>query len=240
MSFSQAKANEVRKKLREAASPAKAKVLTRFFKTGPGEYGEGDCFLGVTVPKTRKIVQSTKNISLTETQKLLCSSIHEERLAALFFLVREFQKAKDEKSRALVYRTYIRNLKHVNNWDLVDGSAPYIVGGFLLKKNKAQLYKWAKSKDLWKRRISIISTFAFIRKAQFQDTLKISRILLKDSHDLIHKAVGWMLREVGKKDLSSLESFLNQHYRDMPRTMLRYAIERLPEKKRKAYLKGTI
>lgn len=227
------------KELKNIASPKKAKASSWFFKTGKGEYGEGDIFYGVTVPEQRQIAKKYKNLPIDEIQKLLNDKVHECRLTGLFILVNQYEKGgnkKLEKKREEVAKFYLKNSKKVNNWDLVDSSASYILGDYLLDKKREILYKLAKSKNLWERRIAIISTAKFISKNQFEDTLKISKILLKDSHDLIHKAVGWMLREVGKKSEKTLVSFLNKYAKVMPRTALRYAIERFPEKKRKYYL----
>lgn len=229
----------LKKELKSKADPKRAEVSKWFFKTGPGEYGEGDIFLGVTVPETRKTAQKFKDIKFSEIKKLLISGIHEERLVALLILVNNFKKGSDGE-REKIFKFYLANTKKVNNWDLVDLSAHKIVGAYLLDKSRSILYKLARSRNLWEKRISIISTFAFIGRDDFKDTLKISEILLNDKHDLIHKAVGWALREVGKKDLKSEENFLKKHYKKMPRTMLRYAIEKFPEKKRKDYLKGRI
>lgn len=227
--------NEINSK----ANPEKAKILQGFFKTGKGEYGEGDVFLGIVVPIQRKIAKKY-NLNLQEIQSLLNSKIHEQRLIALLILDTKFKKA-DEEEKEKIFNFYLQNTKNINNWDLVDLSAPNIVGSYLIeRKNKRGiLYKLANSEHIWEKRISIISTFAFIRKNEFDDSLKISEILLKDKHDLIHKAVGWMLREIGKRNVSVLENFLKKHYKTMPRTMLRYAIEKLPEKTRKSYLNGT-
>jgi 3-methyladenine DNA glycosylase AlkD len=229
----------VKKSLMEFADPNKAKILQRFFKTGKGQYGEGDIFLGVSVPNTRKVAKNApKGLSLTNIRSLLESKIHEERLAALLILVDKFEKA-DENNKNIIYKFYLANAKNVNNWDLVDLSAPKIVGEYLLKnKDRKILYKFARSINLWEKRISIISTFAFIRKKEFDDTLSISKILINDSHDLIHKAVGWMLREVGKRNQKILKKFLRENYSEIPRTTLRYAIERFPEDLRKKWLLG--
>ena len=227
---------DLSKALKEKANSEKAKIYQRFFKTAPGEYGEGDVFLGLTVPEIRAIAKQFSTLSLKEIEKHLKSKYHEERLAALLILVHNYNKNQDEK----IVSFYLKNTKHVNNWDLVDLTAHKILGRSLLDKDRAILYKLSKSKDLWERRISIISTFAFIDLRQFKDALKISEILLKDPHDLIHKAVGWVLREIGKKDLKVLEKFLKKHYKNMPRTMLRYSIEKFPETKRQAYLKGKV
>lgn len=221
--------------LQKLANPDKAKLLARFFKTGPGEYGEGDVFLGITVPAQKKVAGQYANLTLTNLQKLLQSKIHEHRLTALLILVKQYQQAGSDDQKQIV-DFYLHNTKHINNWDLVDLSAPNILGNYLLKNDRRLLYQLMKSKNLWERRIAILATFAFIRNNQFTDTLKIAKLLLIDKHDLIHKALGWMLREIGKRDQKILEDFLNQHHQNMPRTMLRYAIERLPEALRKKYL----
>jgi len=231
--------------LKKYSDKERAVLLQRFFKTGIGEYGEGDVFLGITVPDQRKISKEFKNLTLTEIQELLNSKIHEKRLIALLILIEQFDKADKEDNEKLkkgIFDFYLKNAKNnkINNWDLVDLSAPNIVGNFLIDKDRGVLYQLASSDNLWEKRISIISTYSFIRKNQFEDTLKISKILLKDSHDLIHKAVGWMLREVGKKDEAILEKFLKENYKTMPRTMLRYSIEKFDENKRKRYLRGEI
>lgn len=231
-------AKEIQSRLKKLGSPEKAKELQRFFKTGPGQYGEGDVFRGVMVPEQRKVAREFSDLSLTEIQKLLKSKIHEERLTALLILVARFKKA-DASLREKLYKFYTRNLRYVNNWDLVDLSSHYITGAYLYDKDRTQLYELAQSDDLWERRVAIVSTCYFIAKGDLADTFKISRMLLKDQHDLIHKASGWMLREAGKRDMEKLEKFLLRHYKTMPRTMLRYAIEKFPEKKRQSYLKGT-
>lgn len=230
---------EIEKKLRKYSSKKKAATLKRFFKTGPGEYAEGDIFLGVKVPQIRKLAKEYINLGLKEVKKLLSSSIHEERLLALLILVLKYSGTNDI-GRAEIYQLYLDNTRYINNWDLVDLSAAAIIGQFLMGKSKVPLYTLAKSEVLWERRISIVSTFCFIKNNQFNVTLKIAGLLLQDKQDLIHKAVGWMLREVGKKDLVSQESFLKRYYKAMPRTMLRYAIERFPGRRRQAYLKGKI
>ena len=218
----------------------KAEVLQRFFKTGKGQYGEGDVFLGVVVPEQRKIAkQFWQELSPRDVQALLNSKIHEERLIGLLVLIEKY-KVGNGKKRKNIFDFYLRNLKDINNWDLVDLSAPNIIGSFLLDKKRDVLYDLAASDNLWGRRIAIISCFAFIKNNDFKDALKISELLLKDGHDLIHKGVGWMLREIGKKEEKILERFLKKHYKDMPRTMLRYAIEKFEEGKRKRYLKGEI
>lgn len=230
---------EIQKKLKTLGNKEKAKKHQSFFKTGPGEYGEGDIFVGVTVPELRKLANKYKTIPSREVKHLLRSPIHEERLLSLFMLIHRYSKG-DEPEKKRIYELYLKNTKFVNNWDLVDSSAGQIVGAFLFDKSKKPLYDLVKSDNLWERRISIISTFYFIKSNQFSDTLKISEILLSDREDLIHKAVGWMLREVGKRDMSIEENFLKKHYKNMPRTMLRYAIEKFPESKRQRYLKGKI
>lgn len=226
--------------LKKLANPKKALGVARFFKTGKGEYGEGDIFLGITVPETRVVAKQYKDLLLKEIEKLLQSKIHEERLLALFILVNQFKKA-DEAKQKQIFDMYLTNTKYVNNWDLVDSSAEYIIGGYLMNRSKNVLKKLAQSTSIWERRIAIMATFQFIKQKQHDHTFIIAEILLKDTHDLIHKAVGWMLREVGKRiDESIEEIFLQQHYQKMPRTMLRYAIERFDEKKRKKYLNGEI
>ena len=230
---------EIRDRLQQLANREKAVILKGFFKTGPGEYGEGDVFLGITVPKLRKLVKECDGIPITETATFLKSGIHEERLLALLMLVRAFSKG-DAATQQKIYNLYRKNTRYVNNWDLVDLSAPNIVGSYLLDKGRKPLYEFAKSRDHWKRRIAIMGTFCFIKQNEFNEALIISKMLLADDHDLVHKAVGWMLREIGKRSLPVEEQFLKQHYKKMPRTMLRYAIERFPEAKRRRYLNGTV
>jgi 3-methyladenine DNA glycosylase AlkD len=222
--------------LRKKTKAGKAEGLSRFFKTAKGQYGYGDVFLGVMVPQQREVAKKFKNLPNTEITKLLKSKFHECRLTALFILVQKYKTAQ-VKDREIIFNIYISNTKYINNWDLVDLSAPNIVGFHLSDKPKNILYDFSKSDDLWKKRIAIIATLYFIaRQNNFKDTLKISETLLSDKHDLIHKAVGWMLREVGKRDETVLKNFLNKHYKEMPRTALRYSIERFPEKTRKYYL----
>ncbi|MCK5115701.1 MAG: DNA alkylation repair protein [Candidatus Aegiribacteria sp.] len=230
---------EICSELRNFAEPQRARVHQRFFKTGKGEYGEGDKFLGIRVPHIRKLVRKFRGLSLADTVKLLHSRWHEERLFALLVMVDAFKKG-DTHPQEEIYSLYMASTKWINNWDLVDLSAPHIPGGWLFRRDRVPLFEFAGSDDLWKKRIAIISTLHFIRMKDFKDTLHISEKLLKDDHDLIHKAVGWMLREVGKKDLEIEEQFLRKHYMNMPRTMLRYAIEKFPEEKRQKYLKGII
>jgi 3-methyladenine DNA glycosylase AlkD len=224
------------KDLQAAANPNQAAILQRFFKTGKGEYGEGDVFLGIKVPIQRQIARKYAGLSLPKIQELLNSKIHEYRLVGLLILVDKFKKGS-ETEKGNIFNFYLKNTKNINNWDLVDLTAHHIVGGFLQDKKKDILYKLAESKSLWEKRIAIIATFYYIKKEEFKDALRVSEILLNDSHDLIHKAVGWMLREIGKKDEKVLEKFLEKHYKNMPRTMLRYSIERLPEERRKMYLR---
>jgi 3-methyladenine DNA glycosylase AlkD len=229
----------IKKDLRKLARTDKANTLQRFFKTGPGQYGEGDIFIGVMVPDIRRVAQKYKDLPLKQVIELLHSAIHEERLCALLILVEQYKRG-DEKKQKAIFDLYLKNYKYINNWDLIDLTAPRIVGAYLIDKPKDILYKLAKSNNLWQKRVSILATFQFIYAGQSSETIKISKILLHDEHDLIQKAVGWMLREVGKRcDEQILLDFLNKHYKNMPRTMLRYAIERLPEPKRLAYLRGT-
>jgi 3-methyladenine DNA glycosylase AlkD len=230
---------ELKKELKEVADKEQAVNLQRFFKTGKGEYGEGDIFYGIKVPVQRTIAKKHRDISLPELQELLNSPIHEERLVSLFILVDQYTEG-DDKTKENIYKFYLKNTKKINNWDLVDLSAPKIVGAHLLNNDKEILFKLAKSSNLWEKRISILSTMFFIKNLQFETTFNLAEILLNDKHDLIHKAVGWMLREVGNKNINEEEKFLKKHYKKMPRTMLRYAIEKFPEVKRKAYLKGKI
>jgi len=232
-------AEELRNRLRNLEDPEKAKILQRFFKTGPGEYGEGDLFLGIPVPRLRKLSRECGEMDLGEVEALLESSVHEERLLALLILIRKYER-EDEAGKKKIYGLYLKNTPRINNWDLVDLSAPNIVGDFLMNRSRKPLYKLAHSSALWERRVAILSTFRFIRAQQFDETLRISKILLCDQEDLIQKAVGWMLREVGKRDPAVEESFLKKHYRQMPRTMLRYAIERFPASKRELFIKGRI
>ena len=213
--------------------------LQKFFKTGPGQYGEGDLFRGIRVPVLRKLTQAYKDISLEQAELLLHSEFHEDRLLALLMLVRMFSAA-NETLKLDIHRLYLKNTPYINNWDLVDSSAEHIVGAFLIDKDKDLLYRLTRSPSIWERRIAIIATFHFIKRNMFDETLRIAEILLPDKEDLIHKAVGWMLREVGKRDLLQEETFLNAHYQRMPRTMLRYAIEKFPEDIRLGYLKGTV
>jgi 3-methyladenine DNA glycosylase AlkD len=223
--------------LQDLANPKDAIFLQRFFKTAPGQYGAGDHFLGIRVPALRALARVHADLPLGSTIDLLRSRHHEARLLALLILVNACKKA-DDAQRTAIYQAYLANTRYINNWDLVDASAPDIVGRQLENGSRAELPRLARSSSLWERRIAIVATFHFIRHNDFADTLRIARLLLKDEHDLIHKAVGWMLREVGKRDQAAEEKFLERHYKQMPRTMLRYAIERFPEKRRLQYLHG--
>jgi len=227
----------IQKKLRSSGNKKTAAQLQTFFKTKKGEYGEGDQFLGIRVPELRKYIKQYKNISIAEISTLLTSLFHEERMFALLMLVDRFSKGNAEEKKR-VYETYMNNTGWVNSWDLVDCSAHQIVGAYLMTRNKQPVYDLASSTLLWDRRIAIISTFYFIKHNEYKDALKISEIFQYDREDLIHKAVGWMLREIGKRDLIVEENFLKKHYKNMPRTMLRYAIEKFEEKKRQRYLKN--
>ena len=226
---------EIVKAFRREANPEIAEHSSRFFKTGKGEYGEGDRFLGIRVPITRKYAAKFKNASLKVVHKLLASKFHEERLLAVIMLTTSFKRG-DERERKAIYALYMSNTQYINNWDIVDSSAHLIVGPHLEEKSRNKLYALARSESLWERRIAIMATFHYIRINEFDTTLDISELLVHDPEDLIHKAVGWMLREIGKRDVMVEERFLNKHVKGMPRTMLRYAIEKFPEKKRKAYL----
>ncbi|MFH1505895.1 MAG: DNA alkylation repair protein [archaeon] len=227
--------SKLKSEMKKLASPEKAKAYQWFFKTGKGQYGEGDQFIGLTMPEIRVFAKKYLDLSLKDTVTLLHSKIHEHRMTALVILTMKFEKA-DEKGKKEIYDFYLKNTEYINNWDLVDVTVHKIVGEFLVDKDRKILYKLAKSKDLWERRISMIACFAFLRRNDFKDALKIAEILVYDKHDLIHKAVGWMLREIGKKDQPTEEKFLKKHHKVMPRTMLRYSIERFDEKKRKFYM----
>ncbi len=231
-------ASKISKELRALASPEAAAILQRFFKTGAGQYGAGDVFLGIKVPPLRALAKQHRDADINTIGVLLDSSYHEERLFALLLLMQFYQCGSGEQQVA-AYDLYLHNTHRINNWDLVDISAPHIVGHYLQGRTRKILYKLARSTILWERRIAVVATLHFIRLNDFDDTLHIAEILLQDGHDLIHKATGWMLREVGKRDIAVEEAFLKLHYRNMPRTMLRYAIERFPDKKRKQYLFGT-
>ncbi|MEI6305193.1 MAG: DNA alkylation repair protein [Deltaproteobacteria bacterium] len=231
--------NDIQDKMASLSNFEDAKFLQKFFKTGPGQYGEGDIFRGIRVPILRRLAKFYQNIPLEHAELLLKSAYHEDRLLALLILVRKFTAA-DETERLAIYSLYLENTRFINNWDLVDTSAEHIVGAFLINKEKEVLYQLAQAISLWERRIAILATFHFIKRNMFDETLKIAKILLTDKEDLIHKAVGWMLREIGKRDMLIEEKFLNDHYLKMPRTMLRYAIEKFPSGRRLEYLKGTV
>ncbi len=226
---------DLKKELRRLRDPERADFLRGFFKTGKGQYAEGDRFLGIVVPQSRRLAKAYRRLDLSSLKELIASPFHEERLISLFILVLQFNRAS-EPERGSLYRFYCGHLDRVNNWDLVDSSAPYIAGAYLADKDVSPLYEWAREESLWHRRIAIVATFHFIRNQRFRETIKISEMLLQDKHDLIHKATGWMLREVGKRDLSVLKSFLVRHCKTMPRTMLRYAIEHFPMEVRDQYL----
>src|SRR4030042_4352783 len=233
--------NELIYELKSLANPEQAKNLSRYFKTGKGDYGEGDIFLGIKMPVLRTAIKKYINLPFNELQTLLNSRIHEHRMAALIILVGRYKKTKkDLLEKRRIYEFYMKNTNNINNWDLVDLSCPAIVGDFLTREGTGILKMFAKSENIWERRIAVISTFALIKKRNLGESLAIAEMLISDKHDLIHKAVGWMLREVGKKKIEVLEIFLKPRYKEMPRTMLRYAIEKFPEEKRKKYLKGEI
>jgi len=230
---------EIETRLGAMVDPERATHAQGFFKTGPGEYGEGDVFLGIRVPPLRKLAREFRDIETDHAFELLASKFHEQRLLALLILNLQFARADASEQRD-IYTRYLKSTAHINNWDLVDSSAHIVVGGYLDSRSRKPLYRLARSKLLWERRISMIATYHFIRQGDFEDALAIAGLLVQDEHDLIHKAVGWMLREVGNRDFVAEERFLRQHYRTMPRTMLRYAIEKFPEKRRKAWLEGRI
>lgn len=230
--------SKLRREAKRLGNKEKAKVMAGFFKTGEGEYGFGDIFLGLTVPQCRVLAIKYKDLYFADIGELLRSEIHEERLIALLILVHQF--AKEEMLQRRIYEFYLKHTKFINNWDLVDLSSDKIVGGYLIDKPKAILYKLAKSNNLWERRIAMISTYNFIKNGEFDDAMGIVEILIDDKNDLIQKAVGWMLREVGNRDLKAEEKFLKIHYRIMGRTALRYAIEKFPENVRKSYLTGSV
>ncbi len=229
---------KIAKELNSLANKDKSVVLGRFFKTGKGEYGYGDKFLGITVPEQRKVAKKYfKDVDFQTIKLLLQSDIHEHRLVALEMLVMQYESAKEDTIKSKIFNFYLKNKDRINNWDLVDLSAQYIVGDWLYDKDRSTLFDMARSNNLWTRRISIISTFGFIMKGDTSTTYEIASILLNDKHDLIQKAVGWMLREAGKRvSEKELKSFLNKHYKNMPRTMLRYSIERLSQKDKLFYM----
>lgn len=230
---------EIQERVRLEANPKVASQLQRFFKTGTGQYGEGDVFLGIRVPDLRRLANAFGDVPAPVLPLLLASPYHEERMLSLLLMISRFEKG-DERARERLCRLYLSNTRHINSWDLVDVSAPHIAGAYFQDKDKAPLYELARSSMLWERRISMVATFHDIRRHRFDDALAISVLLLADKEDLIHKAAGWMLREIGKRNASVLDRFLIRHYRDMPRTMLRYAIEKFSEDKRLAYLKGAV
>lgn len=227
--------DQIKNDLAQLSNPEQAKKLSGFFKTGKGQYGEGDLFLGIPVPEQRKVAKKYTHLSLNDVQKLLNNKTHEHRLTALLILISKYKKAENS-GKEQIFNFYLKNTKNINNWDLVDLSAPKIIGDYLVNKDRLILYRLAKSNNLWERRISILSTFKFIANNDFNDALEISELLLHDKHDLIHKAVGWALREIGKRNQEVEERFLTKYCTQMPRTMLRYAIEKFDEKKRKFYL----
>lgn len=231
--------DQIQKEMVHLSNPDDAAFLQGYFKTGPGQYGEGDIFRGIRVPAVRKLAGKHRHISLEDADALLHSPYHEDRLLALLILMRKYGAA-DEAGRAAIYKLYLGRTNYINNWDLVDLSALHIVGAHLEGRSRKPLYILARSKIIWERRIAVLATFHFIRNGDFSDSLKIAALLLTDKEDLIHKAAGWMLREVGKRDQKKEELFLLNHYRQMPRTMLRYAIERFPADARRKYLKGEI
>lgn len=230
------KADNVKRALARLADKNKARILARFFKTGKGHYGEGDKFLGISVPAQRQVAKKFSGLSLAEIDKLLKSPYHEHRLTAVLILVDKFQTATTAE-QAIIVEFYLAKIKFINNWDLVDLSAPKILGEWLVKRDKRILNKLTSSANLWPRRIAILATFAFIKRGELKPTWDLAKKLLSDRHDLMHKASGWMLREAGKRDLKSLKKFLNEHKHKMPRTMLRYAIEKFNKKERQKYLK---
>ena len=230
---------EIAARLRQRADSSRIAGLQRFFKTGPGDYAEGDVFIGVTVPRLRQVCRECRDTAIPDLVPLLGSAVHEERLLALLLLVEAFKRGTQEKKRE-IYRLYLGNTKFINNWDLVDSSAPHIVGGWLFTRSRSPLRRLARSSSLWERRIGIIATQFFIRRGDFEETFRIADLLLADRHDLIHKAVGWMLREVGNRSPNAERAWLETRYPRMPRTMLRYAIEKFPEAERRQYLAGTI
>lgn len=226
----------VLKTLKAIADPAIAEHSQKFFKTGKGEYGEGDQFLGIRVPKVRAVAKTYRDLPLSQLDRLIASPFHEARLCALVILTDQYQKTKDLQERDQLYRFYVDHMHCINNWDLVDVSCHKVVGAHLEDKDRSILYEWAQSNNLWFRRISVISTFWFIRNNDLEDSYRLCYSLMQDPHDLIHKAVGWVLRECGKKDFQRLERYVDEHAHQMPRTMLRYAIEKFPARKRSAIL----
>jgi 3-methyladenine DNA glycosylase AlkD len=230
------KSKDIISALNKYSNKEKAKTFTRFFKTGKGQYGEGDKFLGIDVPTQRFVAKANIDITFSDIENVIQSKFHEHRLTGFIVLVYKYKKSKLEKEKKQIFNFYIKNIKWVNNWDLVDVTCPDIIGDYLFEKDKKILFKMAKSNNLWHRRIAVISTFNFIKKKDFKDTIKIIQMLLNDKHDLIHKACGWMLREIGKRDENTLKNFLDKNVSKMPRTMLRYSIEKFDLNTRKKYL----
>lgn len=231
---------DVRHDLARLADPRRAEASSRFLQMTPGGYGEGDRTIGVPVPEQRRVAaRYWRDLSLAATAELLAGGVHEERLTSLFILVRKFAKG-DEEERGRIFRLVLANTGRINNWDLVDSSAPYIVGPWLIDKDRSVLDRLAESSLVWDRRIAVMATFAFIRAGDFQWTFRLSERLLDDPHDLVQKAVGWMLREVGNRDRAAEEEFLARRYRAMPRVMLRYAIEKFEPQRRREYLSGAV
>jgi len=230
------KLNEIKQKLDSLADPSNQQQIQRFFKTGKGDYAEGDIFLGIRTPMLRKLAAQYQDLSLNDAEQLLQSPIHEHRSLALMLWVTQFPKANKAQQQRLFER-YLQNTKFINNWDLVDISAPTLVGQYLLEKEREILYKLVASESLWERRIAVVATLTFIRHQQFEDILKFAKLLLNEPHDLIHKAVGWMLREAGKQNLSVLKAFIDEYDTQLPRTTLRYAIEHFDEEQRQFHLK---
>ena len=231
------KAEDVMRELAALGNPQVAVFFLGFFQAGPGGYGEGDSFRGIRIPAMRLVARKYRGLPFPEAKRLLASKFHEDRIAALEILIHLFAKG-DGKLKEKIYLLYAGSARHINNWDLVDGSAPHILGAWLEDKPKSPLYKLARSKNLWERRMAMIATLRYIRKGRFEEALRIAEMLIEAPEDLLHKASGWMLREIGKRDRGVEEAFLASHYRRMPRTMLRYAIEHFPEPRRQAYLKG--
>jgi 3-methyladenine DNA glycosylase AlkD len=234
-----ARVQEINERLQILGDPQRAQVLQRFFKTGPGEYGEGDIFLGIRVPEIRKLARQYQSLTLAEALQLLQSPIHEARLLSLLILVRAYRHG-DASQQEQIYDSYLQNTRFIKSWDLVDLSAEHIVGAHLRHVSRTPLHALAGSDLIWKRRIAVMATFHYVKQGEFSETLHIAAMLLHDLEDLIHKAVGWMLREIGKRDRTVEEGFLKKHYKSMPRTMLRYAIEKFPEDLRQRYLKGEL
>ena len=228
-------ASSALREMRRLANPTRAKHSLRFFKMGPGQYGEGDTFLGLSLPQIRSLSKQYRDLSLGDVAQLLASPWHEARLIALIVLTMQYTRA-DARTRAAIYRLYLSRTDRINNWDLVDVSAHHIVGAHLIERSRAPLYRLARSKLIWDRRVAMIATAHFIRAGQFADTLRLATLFQGDKHDLIHKATGWMLREVGKREPAALNGFLHEHAHEMPRTMLRYAIERFPSQERIIWL----